>query len=892
MSDFVYNTPCPQTLNPNAPAEQRLCHQSVNAFVYDPCNCDAGYWCGCSSTDPADCIPSNDPDSRWVGRFTTEDADGNEVLLTGSLQDATGESLACPDTTICLGYTNIGQCPGLCTQGSFCATSAEMATCPTGKYCPEGSVEPLDCPALTSCSSEGLYIYDSWPPAVITIVASVLVVLFLRISNRRLTARERLKREEMLAEREVAEGEEEEAGIAILRPSALPKIPLTLDLHFEDLQRTLPDGGPTILKGVSGHISKGEITAIMGPSGAGKSTFLSILSGKAPRTGGTLRINGEESEMSHYRRVIGFVPQEDVMIRELSVAEVIVHSAMMRLPLSWSTEDKLRKADETMELLGLTHIRDSIIGDELKRGISGGQRKRVNIGIEMVIDPALLCLDEPTSGLDSTSSMSVLNVLRRLADSGVNVLAVLHQPKNEIFELFDKVLFLGRGGRTVYLGPAKELANYFQPRGFTCPQKANPADYYMDVIAGIVPREGHKSFDADELFDMWEHAEENPMKREAKVYDHGEPPSADQAPLNSIPAASPTKASLRPEMAAGTASNMVGMAAKGGAMVTSPVVNYFRSWARWGKDMSEHLPRNFSKNGADLREVPGVWGQFRLCFKRAMLQRIRDPSFSSYPLLMELIAGLILGFAVNKDLWYVGIPLASNDSFLMREWATSNIDFMDLVPPTWDRLSLGIILVCVVGVEMLGNERANFFRESATGLHVSAYWAAKTLEALLVIPLYSLMYASLVWWLAPQLIPFPKMWMCVMLSHVGFYGISMYASIRYSQKNRAIIALVIGLVLSLAFSGATIAYDGIGIFWIFWVFWVGQGYTSAFYNELNPPFDTEQMNNVSTSPNPDACGYDLSSSFGRNMGLALLTGFAIHLIVLWALKVTHYKKQR
>jgi len=141
------------------------------------------------------------------------------------------------------------------------------------------------------------------------------------------------------------------------------------------------------------------------------------------------------------------------MIRELSVAQVIVHSAMMRLPLSWSTEDKLRRADETMEfILGLAH---SLTSETRSSAISGGQRKGVNIGIEMVTDPALLCLHEPTSGLDSTSSMSVLNVRRR-------------------------------------------LANYFQPRGFTCPHKTNPADYYMDVIAGIVPREGHESFHGDE----------------------------------------------------------------------------------------------------------------------------------------------------------------------------------------------------------------------------------------------------------------------------------------------------------------------------------------------------------------------------------------------------------
>lgn len=129
----------------------------------------------------------------------------------------------------------------------------------------------------------------------------------------------------------------------------------------------------------------------------GKSTFLSLISGKNEFTGGKLLVNGKEGSLAQYRRLVGFVPQEDIMIRELTVYENIRHAAMMRLPSSWTTEKKLERVEAVLQSLDLDHVRNSIIGDEIRRGISGGQRKRVNVAMELVSDPALICLDEPTS---------------------------------------------------------------------------------------------------------------------------------------------------------------------------------------------------------------------------------------------------------------------------------------------------------------------------------------------------------------------------------------------------------------------------------------------------------------------------------------------------------------
>jgi len=124
----------------------------------------------------------------------------------------------------------------------------------------------------------------------------------------------------------------------------------------------------------------------MGPSGAGKTTFLSVMMGKVKRSGGSLFINGKESEMSAFKKVIGYVPQEDIMLRELTVRENITYSARIRLP-RWSKKDVDNHIDSVINSLGLDHVQNVLIGDETTRGISGGQRKRVNIGLELAACP-------------------------------------------------------------------------------------------------------------------------------------------------------------------------------------------------------------------------------------------------------------------------------------------------------------------------------------------------------------------------------------------------------------------------------------------------------------------------------------------------------------------------
>ena len=150
------------------------------------------------------------------------------------------------------------------------------------------------------------------------------------------------------------------------------------------------------------------------------------------------------------------------MMRDMTVKENLQYSGKIRLSSTLNELEKRVKIRKCIRLLDLRAIRHSLIGDENSRGISGGQRKRVNIGLEMVAEPSVLFLDEPTSGLDSTSSLDVCKALRDIADTGITVITVIHQPRYEIFTMFHDVLLLGKGGQTVYLGPSEKALEYFE----------------------------------------------------------------------------------------------------------------------------------------------------------------------------------------------------------------------------------------------------------------------------------------------------------------------------------------------------------------------------------------------------------------------------------------------
>ena len=235
------------------------------------------------------------------------------------------------------------------------------------------------------------------------------------------------------------------------------------------------------------RIPSRAMVAIMGPSGCGKSTLMNVLSGRAHYGSYTGRVAvndaADDRGVQGLRNLVGFVPQDDVMHAELTVRENVLFNALLRVPRACA-QPVQGLVDTVIDALGLTHVQASLVGSVEKRGISGGQRKRVNIAMELVAQPACIMLDEPTSGLDSSTAHAVVVELRSLVTATeCTAMAVIHQPRWETLLLFDQLILLAPGGHLVYAGHTAQVLDYFTGLGFAVPPNSNPADALMDVIA-------------------------------------------------------------------------------------------------------------------------------------------------------------------------------------------------------------------------------------------------------------------------------------------------------------------------------------------------------------------------------------------------------------------------
>ncbi|KAI3975139.1 hypothetical protein MKX01_038467 [Papaver californicum] len=256
-------------------------------------------------------------------------------------------------------------------------------------------------------------------------------------------------------------------------------------LTWEDLCVRVPSSSSqsnekTIIEGLYGYAQPGEVLAIMGPSGSGK------LSSNT-RQSGVIQVNGRKQRLSF--GTSAYVTQDDALTTTLTVMEAVYYSALLQLPDSMTTSEKKERAETTIREMGLHEARNTRIGGWNVKGLSGGQKRRVSICIEILTRPKLLFLDEPTSGLDSAASYHVMNRIVKLSRQyRMTVIASIHQPSSEVFDLFHNLCLLS-SGRTIYFGPASAANEFFELNGFRCPTMRNPSDHYLRTI--------NKDFDQD-----------------------------------------------------------------------------------------------------------------------------------------------------------------------------------------------------------------------------------------------------------------------------------------------------------------------------------------------------------------------------------------------------------
>jgi ABC-type multidrug transport system ATPase subunit len=301
--------------------------------------------------------------------------------------------------------------------------------------------------------------------------------------------------------------------LADRRSGATEKTEAKLEVHgqaftWSQLRYTVPvkGGKRLLLDNVDGFVKPGSMTALMGASGAGKTTLLDVLADR--KTIGVIEgerlIEGRHIDRS-FQRQCGYAEQQDIHEPMCSVREALRFSAYLRQSYDVPKEEKDQYVEDIIELLELHDLADAIIGYP-GFGLGVGDRKRVTIGVELAAKPEmLLFLDEPTSGLDGQSAFTICRLLRKLADNGQTILCTIHQPSALLFETFDRLLLLERGGKVVYFGPVgkdgQHIIDYFAERGAQCPPGINMAEYMLDAIgAGSQPRVGDRDW-ADHYLD-------------------------------------------------------------------------------------------------------------------------------------------------------------------------------------------------------------------------------------------------------------------------------------------------------------------------------------------------------------------------------------------------------
>ncbi|TDZ54545.1 putative ABC transporter ATP-binding protein/permease [Colletotrichum trifolii] len=276
--------------------------------------------------------------------------------------------------------------------------------------------------------------------------------------------------------------------------SEVRTIDVGLDDFALDLDKKTASGKKlprkTILNPVNTTFQAGKLNIIMGPSGSGKTSLLNAMALRLHNSvstkylpSGKLTFNNAAPSNTVIRSVCSYVCQDDdALLPSLTVRETLRFSAGLRLPSHMSKDEKYRRAEEVLLKMGLKDCADNLVGNDLVKGISGGEKRRVTIAVQLLSDPRVLLLDEPTSGLDAFTANSIMEVLQGLANEGRTLILTIHQARSDLFKHFGNVLLLARGGSPAYAGPARKMLPYFNRQGFDCPSHTNPADFALDLI--------------------------------------------------------------------------------------------------------------------------------------------------------------------------------------------------------------------------------------------------------------------------------------------------------------------------------------------------------------------------------------------------------------------------
>ncbi|RKF75727.1 ATP-binding cassette sub-family G member 2 [Golovinomyces cichoracearum] len=690
--------------------------------------------------------------------------------------------------------------PIICAPGYYCSPGGKkVKRCPAGHFCPLGSVKPIPCGRTSICprGAQKEIVMDGF--IAVIIIDLMLLVLMIRptkswlyhlrdnirsaLPNSLLVPRKLKSSPEEICESQLGFAEEEYTSdkdnnsltqfVASVK-RCIGSNEVGMSVGFKDLSYHL-NTGKVIVAPQTGHIEKGSLWAVMGSSGAGKTSFVNLIMGKVHQTGGEIYVNRVPCNMSRFRTLIGYVPQDDVLMADLTVRENIMHSARVRLPSSWSSKEVTAHVDTLISCLGLSHVENNRVGDPVQSYISGGQRKRVSIGLELVAAPMAIFLDEPTSGLDSTAALSIIRLLKTLSQLGVTIICIIHQPRPEILEILDGIHLLGRG-RQLYHGKASFVANHFEKMGFDISNRSNIADAVLDIISDnstILDRTGRK-VDVNCMADQW--SSQSPSHFDV-FREKGHMDSREQLKVLSQSSA-----------------------IRGASWLTQVRICLYRS-------------------------IKQQWRQ-----KKSFILEIGVGAIAGLLIGMSLYPANGIHF---QGIYHAPFQLLSS---AVNYTLVPQMGLFCCLSITITNIFSRGLAAAAPAVKTFGEEKQIYWREASSGHSRSAYYIGKVMSTLPRISISALHYTTFFFVLATPRMYFWKIFLTNILYFYCIYGLSSMMSMSVRREDGPLMAMLLSLVVSV-FSGygpSLISVNSWHLEW-FWRLSPAIWYTEAFYDQFLKP---------------------------------------------------------
>ncbi|KAK3485376.1 uncharacterized protein B0T23DRAFT_46526 [Neurospora hispaniola] len=586
-----------------------------------------------------------------------------------------------------------------------------------------------------------------------------------------------------------------------------------LSFGYDQLTFAPKNSKRPILQNVTGSINSGSLTAVMGGSGAGKSTFINVLMGKTQYTKGSVTVNGIPGKLKQYKKLIGYVPQDDIVLPELTVYENIMHSAKIRLPRTWNDSDVETHVNVVVDCLELSHVRDSLVGSVGKPVISGGQRKRVSIGMELAAAPMAIFLDEPTSGLDATSASSIMSTLKALGKLGITVIVIIHQPRVEIFEMLDDMILLGNG-QLIYEGPQSQAKTFFEQMGFVFPPGANCSDVITDIITGNgrrYKREGDISKDA--LIAQWAKGSRVSLLTNESV-DRFWQPSHSRNPSDTTLAGSESSDA---DTSRHNQSSLMSISKlKAGARISMLSIS------------NPQLSRILKHRGAPRRR------QTLLCLLRSILQQYRTRSNLWFEIGLSTLAGVLLGLAQKPK----------NGAFFRGQY-NKPYEILSLSADYVAAPQMALLITLAIGlssaapgVKLFSEDMLVYRREAEAGHSRVAYFLAKTISVLPRMALACLHFSAPLFLISMPVIPFWTAFLANLLYVYCIYGLASCMSMVVRREDAPLLATMFSLIVGIL-SGAAPSLREAKRWHLDWLWRAGPGVWlgELYFGQLVRPFD-------------------------------------------------------